>query len=221
MHVLWYHYQCWLLIPYIHLCIGRTLVVLVTYFNLMGPLIALCMWIAHMVEDAWVMFILKHNRTRDQIAQANIHTQLHMNNVWSEMVILTPCLPFRIFTPWFIQCMWDISTLTFPQTIWVYSNLIHFSQSNKHYLMTTSNLMLYLQYSHFVSSKTISILLPLIVIVKYYISKWHGFTHFQIIIQIYPFCPFYPMLVPPPFYKHMLHHCDISLLLNISTKNWT
>ena len=40
--------------------------------------------------------LLKHllelNRTRDEIARANTHTQRHMNNAWSEMVSSTPCL---------------------------------------------------------------------------------------------------------------------------------
>ena len=36
---------------------------------------------------------LKHNITKDKIAQANTHTQRHTNNAWSEMVTLTPCLP--------------------------------------------------------------------------------------------------------------------------------
>jgi hypothetical protein len=34
--------------------------------------------------------MLKHNRTRDQIVQANTHTQRHMHNIYREMVILTP-----------------------------------------------------------------------------------------------------------------------------------
>ena len=49
---------------------------------------------------------LKHNRTRDQIAQANTHTHRHMNNVWSEMVISNPCLSlYCIFPRWFKQCI--------------------------------------------------------------------------------------------------------------------
>ena len=75
----------------------------------------------------WVHNLLKHNKTRDHIAQADIHTQRHMNNAWSEMVTLIPCLDlYCTFLPWFIQCMWNMSTPTFPQTIWVYSNLIHY-----------------------------------------------------------------------------------------------
>ena len=34
----------------------------------------------------------------------------------------------------------------FPQTMWLYSNLIRSYTANKHYPMTTSNLMLYLQH---------------------------------------------------------------------------
>ena len=50
--------------------------------------------------------VLKHNRTRDQIAQANTRTHKHMNNVWSEMIIYTPCLAlYCIFPPWFMQCI--------------------------------------------------------------------------------------------------------------------
>ena len=47
---------------------------------------------------------LKHNKTRDQIAQAN--TNRHMNNVWSEMVISNPCISlYCIFPRWFVQCI--------------------------------------------------------------------------------------------------------------------
>ena len=57
---------------------------------------------------------------------SHLHTQRHMNNVQSEMVTLIPCLAlYCTFPPCFIQCICVILTLTFPQTIWVYSNLIH------------------------------------------------------------------------------------------------
>ena len=38
------------------------------------------------------IFLLEVHRTRDETVQAKTHTQRHMNNAWSEMVILTPCL---------------------------------------------------------------------------------------------------------------------------------
>ena len=45
-------------------------------------------------------WLLKHNKTRDHMAQANTHTQTqtqtqtqtHVNNPWSEMITFTPCL---------------------------------------------------------------------------------------------------------------------------------
>ena len=37
--------------------------------------------------------LLKHNKTRDQIVQTNTHTQRHMNDVWSETVTFTSCVP--------------------------------------------------------------------------------------------------------------------------------
>lgn len=53
------------------------------------------------------------------------------------MIILTPNLAFHcIFFTWFIQCTWDILILTFPQTMWIYSNLIHSQSFKKHYPMT-------------------------------------------------------------------------------------
>ena len=39
--------------------------------------------------------LLELSRTRDEIAQEKIYTQRHMNNAWSEMVILTPCLSLK------------------------------------------------------------------------------------------------------------------------------
>ena len=64
--------------------------------------------------------LLKYNKTRDQIAQR------HVNNTWSEMVTSTPPLAlYCIFPPWFIQCIWKISTPTshkpygFIQTLFI------------------------------------------------------------------------------------------------------
>ena len=47
--------------------------------------------------------------SRDQIAQANTHSQRHMNNVWREMVTLTLALLCIAF---FFLGLWDISTPT-------------------------------------------------------------------------------------------------------------
>ena len=82
-----------------------------------------CMYMSWTKEDE---NILKHNRTRDQIAQANIHTQRHVNNDWSEMITSTSCLAlYCTFPPWFKQSIWNISTPTshkpygFIQTLFI------------------------------------------------------------------------------------------------------
>ena len=78
--------------------------------------------------------------------QANTQPQRHLNNTWSEMVTPTPYLFFYyIFPLWSMQWIGDISIPTFPQTIWIYCNLIHSYTSNIHHPMTMSNLMFYLQ----------------------------------------------------------------------------
>ena len=41
---------------------------------------------------AWAHNLMEVNKTRDEIAQSRIHTQRYMNNVWNDMVSLTPCL---------------------------------------------------------------------------------------------------------------------------------
>lgn len=85
--------------------------------------------------------MLKHNRTRDQSVQANTHTQIHMTNIWSEMVTLTPCLAlYCIIFPWFIQCIWDISTPN-SHKLYGYSNLICFYTFENYNPTTMSNLM--------------------------------------------------------------------------------
>ena len=50
----------------------------------------------------WAHNLLEVNRARDEIAQAYTHTQMHMNNVWSEMVSCSPffCL-FIVFLHFF------------------------------------------------------------------------------------------------------------------------
>ena len=53
----------------------------------------------------------------------------------------------------------------FPQTIWIYSNLIHFYSYSNHHPIEMFNLVFDLQRSHFASSQRIVISLHLIVIV--------------------------------------------------------
>lgn len=62
--------------------------------------------------------LLKQNKTRDQFAEANVYTQRHMNNALYEMVTLTPCLALYDILPHrLIQCIWDMLTPTFLQTL--------------------------------------------------------------------------------------------------------
>ena len=55
--------------------------------------------------------IMDINKTKDKIAQAYRHTQMHMNNVWSEMISCSPCFAFYCFSSihWFIPTIWNIS----------------------------------------------------------------------------------------------------------------
>ena len=88
--------------------------------------------------------ILEANRTRDKIAQAITHTQRHMNNAWSEMVIVIHYLAiYCSFSTRFSQTIQDNSSLTT-----VCTNLIDLLQpcSFQYYIsMTTNDLMLHLQ----------------------------------------------------------------------------
>ena len=60
--------------------------------------------------------LLEINRTVYQIAQAYIHTQRHMKDVWSEMVSSTLCLAlYCSFTTWFMQTIWNNSSSTTNQ----------------------------------------------------------------------------------------------------------
>jgi hypothetical protein len=53
----------------------------------------------------FVNLLLESNKTRDENAQARAYyTQKHMNNAWSEMVILNPSLAlYCSFSTWFSQ----------------------------------------------------------------------------------------------------------------------
>ena len=62
--------------------------------------------LVEMLRLLCLSILLKHNKARDQIAQANTHTQSHLNNASSEMIISTPCLGlYYTFFPWFTQCI--------------------------------------------------------------------------------------------------------------------
>lgn len=73
----------------------------------------------HNTQNSWLLvcefFVLKYEKNRDQIAQTHTHTQMHRNNVWSELVTCTRCVVFFncILPPWYIYYIWDISTPTF------------------------------------------------------------------------------------------------------------
>ena len=81
-------------------------------------------------------FILEVNKTRDEITQARTHTQRHMNNAWSEMVILTPCLAlYCSFSTWFSQTIWDNSSPSTNQSCRLITTLfllvLHFYDSKQ------------------------------------------------------------------------------------------
>ena len=60
--------------------------------------------------------LLEVNKTRGDIAQARTHTQMHMNNAWSEMVSSTPCLAlYCSFSTQFLRTIWDNSSPTMDQ----------------------------------------------------------------------------------------------------------
>lgn len=79
-------------------------------------------------------FLLKHNTTRDPIAQENTHTQRHTDHVWSKMVTSTHCLALLLHFPSLVHIV-DVGYLNIhiPQSIW-----IHSYGSNNHHPMTTS-----------------------------------------------------------------------------------
>ena len=84
-------------------------------------------WHAHVGGwDFFVLFLflLEFNKTRDKIAQARTHTQRHMNNALSGMVILTPCLAlYCLFSTWYSQTIWDNSSPTTDQPCRFITNL--------------------------------------------------------------------------------------------------
>ena len=92
-----------------------------------------------------VQLLLDVNRTRDKIAQAYTHTQRHMNNAWSEMVSCSSCFACCCSSSflWFLQTIWDSS---YPSLDLHISHILTFLMplSLHFYILTTSNLMLYL-----------------------------------------------------------------------------
>ena len=90
----------------------------------------------------WAHNLLDINKIRDTIAQTYRHTQRLMDNAWSEMILCCLCFVFYCFSSfhWFIQIIWDNS---YPSLDYHYS-LIHSHAPSIIFLLTTSNLMLYL-----------------------------------------------------------------------------
>ena len=87
-----------------------------TWTMLINSKIYICTCNIYGIWIASEFMILEVNRTRDEIAQARTHTQRHMNNAWSEMVILTPCLAlYYSFSTWFSQTIWENSSSTTDQ----------------------------------------------------------------------------------------------------------
>ena len=105
------------------------------------------------------------SRTRDDNAQARMHIQRHMNNAWCELVDSL----FDLF--YFIVCLlflgshkqYGIIVIPLGPMLWPCSNLIVSHASSIIFLLTTNNLMLHLQHSHFVRSQRLVILFNLLV----------------------------------------------------------
>ena len=102
--------------------------------------------------------VLKHNQTKDQIAQANTHTQRRRRrtpvpakdihkDIWIMLgVRWSPSPHVLLFISLFLLGSNNgYLNSYFSQSIWVYSNLIQLKKSNLYNLMIMSNLMLYLQ----------------------------------------------------------------------------
>ena len=104
----------------------------------------------HKIELITPKALLNINRIRDKIAQAYTHARRHISNTWSEMVSCSPYFAFYWFSSFhlFIQIISDNFLSLFKLALWPYSNLIVSHASFIIFLLTTSNLMLYLLQAH-------------------------------------------------------------------------
>ena len=84
--------------------------------------------------------ILKHNKSRDQIAQANTHIKAYEKCFKSPPLF---ALSFNMFFFLGSYNAYGMSQLPLPTNQMDYSNLIHSYISHNHNPMTTSNLKLY------------------------------------------------------------------------------
>ena len=110
-----------------------------------------------------ISILLEVNKTRDSNVQAKTHTQRHMDNAWSKIVLCSPCFAiYCSFLIWFIQTIWDNSYLSSNQYCGLVSHV-----SSITFLLTTSNLMFYFLHSHFASSQRLQNPLPLLMLDAY------------------------------------------------------
>ena len=124
-----------------------------------------------------------------------MHKQKHIKNDWSEMVSCSHCFAFDlffVFLLWSIQTRWDNFYPSKTNVValfecYCFSCLFHYisidnEQSNVlpstipfsiAFLLTMSNLMLYLQHSYFASSERFVILLNFLVSQPYIVMIEH------------------------------------------------
>ena len=156
------------------------------------------------------------------------HTQRHINKAWSEMFSCSSCFAFYCFSsfPWFIETIWDnfypswTNVVVFFQLycfLYIFHyNFIDYEQSNAlpstipfsiTFLLTTSNLMLHLQHSHFTSNSRLVMLLNFLISHPYLdmISHCHKFPY------VMPNC-----FIPT---QRSFQYCHMDLFLTVLREN--
>ena len=125
------------------------------------------------LKDQYLLLLI--NKTRDENAQTKTYTQSHMKNVWSETVSCSPCFfILLVFFLFFGSYKWyGITFILLGRTLWPYSNLIISHASSITFLLTASNLMLYIPYSHFTNIQRLGMLLKFIISQPYIMRIKH------------------------------------------------
>ena len=116
----------------------------------------------------WVRLLLEVDKARDEIAQAYTHTKAYEQCLeWDGIMLSLLCFILLFCFPWFIHPIWNNSYSSSNEGVCSYFNLIISHAFSISFLLTTSNIILYLLHSHFASSQRLLNPLPLFMLDAY------------------------------------------------------
>jgi hypothetical protein len=155
------------------------------YYNSLSPLLASRPVFQPINTKYWSTIELHIILHKQIYIHKRMWTMLGMR--WSPSPLNLSFIAFFLFGSYKYE--WDMGTLSIPQTLWLYSNLVHLYNSNIYYSMTTGNLMFYFQYSHFTSSQRLLACNPMTLVSPWCLSFLSKYVHYNVprwtILQIY------------------------------------